>query len=94
MEHSAFSTHDLPLAAFLHSTRRLRFLRCEPERGRVSFLFEDTRGEGPSVESEFIAGAPAPANAFYESIRFLRRTMDATQSRNREQGQNDRHAHS
>ena len=81
-----FWTQDLPLAAFLHSTRRLRFLACErvDGNGRITFVFEDLNGEGEHLHIAFEAGAECPAAAFYDSIRHLRRVMDGTKnSRNK-----------
>ncbi len=81
-----FHTQDLPFAAFLHSTRRLRFLGCEQMNGtgRITFVFEDPNGEGEHLHIAFEAGEACPAAAFYDSIRHLRRVMDGTKnSRNK-----------
>ena len=78
-----FRTEDLPFAAYLHATRRLRFLGCEPANGggRVAFLFDDPRSEGERLRVEFEGGAECSAASFYDSVRHLRRVME----RNKEQ---------
>ena len=77
-----FHTQDLPFAAFLHSTRRLRFLGCErvDGNGRITFVFEDQNGEGEQLHIAFEAGAECPGAAFYDSIRHLRRVMTRVQN--------------
>ncbi len=75
-------TEDLPFAAFLHTTRLLRFLGCEPLNGsRVTFLFDDPDGEGDRLQIEFESGAECPASTFYDSVRHLRRVMTRVQSK-------------
>ena len=74
-----YTTSHLPFAAYLHSTRRLRFLGCEPNgNGRVAFVFDDAKGEGSHLHIRFESGAECPAVGFYDSIRHLRRVMDGT----------------
>lgn len=72
-----FRTEDLPLAAFLHATRRLPFVGCESinGNGRIAFLFEDPNGEGEHCQVQFESGAECPAVSFYDSVRHLRRVM-------------------
>ena len=78
-----YRTEDLPFAAFLHSTRRLRFLCCERGNGdgRVAFVFDDPNGKGESLQIEFESGAECPAVSFYDSVRHLRRVMDGTRNK-------------
>ena len=73
-------TEDLPFAAFLHATRRLRFLGCEPVNGggRIAFVFNDPDTEGARLQVEFESGAECPAVSFYDSVRHLRRVMDGS----------------
>ncbi len=75
-----FGTQDLPFAAFLHATRKLRFLGCEclNGNGRVAFVFDDPSEEGERLHIEFESGAECPAVSFYDSVRHLRRVMDGT----------------
>ena len=71
----------LPYASYLHSTRRLRFLRCERNgAGRIDFVFDDPDSEGELLRVDFEAGAECPAANFYDSVRHLRRVMDGTRS--------------
>ncbi len=78
-----FITQDLPFAAFLHATRKLRFLGCEclNGNGRVAFVFDDPSEEGGHLQIEFESGAECPAVTFYDRIRHLRRVMDGTRNR-------------
>ena len=77
-----FQTEDLPFASYLHATRRLRFVACEPVSsfGRVAFLFDDPRSEGDRLQIEFEGGAECSAASFYDSVRHLRRVMDGTRN--------------
>ena len=77
-----FITQDLPFAAFLHATRKLRFLSCEclNGNGRVAFVFDDPSEEGERLNVEFESGAECPAVSFYDSIRHLRRVMTKVQN--------------
>jgi len=72
-----FHTEDLPFAAFLCATRRLRFLGCESANGnaRVAFIFDDPANEGERLQVEFESGAECSAAAYYDSVRHLRRVM-------------------
>jgi hypothetical protein len=83
MNMRAYRTEDLPFAAFLYATRKLRFLACEPVNGsnRIAFAFADNDGTGERLHVEFESGAECPAAVFYDSIRHLRRVMDRTRSR-------------
>ncbi len=77
-----FITQDLPFAAFLHATRKLRFLGCEclNGNGRVAFVFDDPSEEGERLNVEFESGAECPAVSFYDAVRHLRRVMTRAQS--------------
>jgi hypothetical protein len=78
MNTTQFQTEDLPFAAYLCATRRLRFLGCEPVNGngRVGFVFDDPDSKGEQLNVEFESSATCPAAAFYDSGRHLRRVMD------------------
>ncbi len=78
--HKEYRTPDLPFAAYLHSTRKLAFLRCEMNgSSRVDFVFEDPAGAGEELSVEFESGtAQCSPVVFYDSIRHLRRVMDGT----------------
>ncbi len=77
-----FRTADLPLAAFLHSTRKLKFLRCESVSGngggKLEFIFEDPDGQGEDLHLGFESGAECPAASFYDSLRHIRKIMTRT----------------
>jgi len=45
-----FSTEDLPFAAYLHASRKLRFLTCQVSGlDRVAFVFADSNNEGDQL---------------------------------------------
>jgi len=72
-----YHTDSLPFACYLHSTGKLRFLRCEERgKGRVEFIFRDPQFEGDELHIKFESGAEAPAASYFDSIRHLRRVMD------------------
>lgn len=81
-----FLTEDLPFAAYLHASRKLRFLNCEVSgTDRVAFVFADPNHEGDQLHLSFESGAECAAAALYDSIRHLRRVMDRTRPQNKEQ---------
>jgi hypothetical protein len=83
-----FSTEDLPFAAYLRASRKLRFLTCQVSgTDRVAFVFADPNNEGEQLQLNFESGAECPAAAFYDSIRHLRRVMDRTRTRSIEQNE-------
>ena len=85
---NTFLTEDLPFAAYLHSTRKLRFLVCQVNStGRLAFVFDDPNREGDQLHLSFESGAECAAVSLYDSIRHLRRVMDRTA--NKEQQQNE-----
>ena len=74
-----FRTAHLPLAAFILTGQQLRFLRCQRmSADRVEFIFDDPHGCGEQLGLSFECGAECPATSFYDSIRRLRKIMDAT----------------
>lgn len=74
---TVFSTFDLVLAGFLHSTSKLQFLGCTSVGGgRVNFNFADPDTEGCGLEAELYTGAEAPIAKFYDSVKQLRKLMD------------------
>jgi len=82
---TTFITDDLPFAAYLHASRKLRFISCqEQDTGRMSFIFDDPKREGDWLHVEFESGAECAAATFYDSIRHLRRVMDRTRTRSQE----------
>jgi hypothetical protein len=89
---ATFSTEDLPFAAYLHASRKLRFLTCQVSGiDRVAFVYADPNNEGDQLHLNFESGAECPAAAFYDSIRHLRRVMDRTRTRSIEQNEHPAH---
>lgn len=87
---SPFITEDLPFAAYLHASRKLRFLTCQVNGiGRIAFVFADANQEGNRLHLEFESGAECGAVTLYDSIRHLRRVMDRTRSN----GTHEHHTH-
>jgi len=83
-----FLTEDLPFAAYLQASRKLRFLTCQVSGvDRVAFVYADPNNEGDQLHLNFESGAECPAAAFYDSIRHLRRVMDRTRTRSIEQNE-------
>lgn len=87
---STYQTENLPFAAYVHSTHKMRFLGCEcvGETGRIAFVFSDPEGSGDQMNLEFESGAECPAVTFYDSIRHLRRVMDRTRSKEQYEHEN------
>jgi hypothetical protein len=84
----SFATEDLPFAAYLNASRKLRFLACQASgNGRIAFVFADPNNEGDQLHLSFESGAECPAAALYDSIRHLRRVMDRTRTRSTEQNE-------
>jgi hypothetical protein len=87
-----FSTEDLPFAAYLHASRKLRFLTCQVSGSdRIAFVFADPDNEGDQLHLNYESGAECPAAALYDSIRHLRRVMDRTRTRRIEQNEHPSH---
>jgi hypothetical protein len=78
-----YRTLDLPFAAYLFTTKKLRFLRCEPQRNdaRMLFAFDDPDEEGGQLHIEFESGAEVSAAVFYDAVKHLRRVMTAAQGK-------------
>ena len=73
-----FQTESLPLATYLFTLRKLKFLRCQPadNSGRVFFVFDDPEGLGERLQTDFESGGEVPAASYHDSLRHLRRLMD------------------
>jgi hypothetical protein len=91
-----YRTDDLPFAAYLHASRKLRFVECEVHgsTGRVAFVFADPSDAGHELHLDFEAGAECSAAALYDSIRRLRRVMDGTRTKSSTQGATNNEHHS
>jgi hypothetical protein len=86
-----FLTERLPLAVYLHASRKLVFRRCGegPNPGRIRFAFDDPEGVGDQRELDFENGALCSATALFASLKFLRRKMSEAQSNNSENRKNE-----
>jgi len=71
-----FCISDMSFAAYLLTTRKLRFLRIDPVAPRAQIVFEDPDGIGPTFEVDFTNGAEAPAAEFHAKLRYLRKRID------------------
>jgi len=73
-----FITERLPLAVYLHASRRLRFSHCKHQESKVQFVFLDPSDQGDQLELEFESGAVVAANSLFASQKYLRRKMTET----------------
>ena len=77
-----FGTRKLQLAAYLHDSSQLRYLRCEVidhVRGNVRFVFADPSNAGPDLELSFENNnAAINAKSLFASQTFLRQQMMRT----------------
>jgi hypothetical protein len=73
-------TENLPVAAFIHATRALKFLRCEPagRPGILQFVFGDPNDQGDDLELSYDSGAKVVASAHFSAIRAMRTAMTKT----------------
>jgi hypothetical protein len=77
-----FLTQDLGFACFLYAAHKLKFVGCkDAANGKVNFMFNDPNGDGENHRMEFEAGAEVPAVTFMDTIRHMRRVMDAPRRR-------------
>ena len=80
-QHGEFATKKLQFSAYLHSSRRLTFLRSEVvvESGRpvVRFIFADPDRIGPDIEFTFENGDDdqVSAKSLFASQGFLRQQI-------------------
>ncbi len=70
-----FKTSDSAFAAYLQTSKRLRFLRLEPLSQRVEIVFDDPNGLGSQVEIEFMSGAECPASEYACRLKSLRKSI-------------------
>lgn len=89
---TTYRNDDLPFSAYLHASRKLRFVGCEVDNiGHVTFVFADPDNQGDELHLAYEAGAECGAAALYDSIRRLRRVMDGTKFRSTRS--NEQHEH-
>lgn len=78
-----FQTESLPVAAYIHASRSLKFIGCKPSRpGIQQFLFFDPDGRGSDLEFAFDNGAKVGASAMFSAVKFLRTEMSKSSSPN------------
>jgi hypothetical protein len=91
---SEFVTERLPLAIFLHASRRLHFVTCElVGPGKVQFVFADPEHTGYQAELDFENGECVPAKSLFASQTYLRRHMSDTLNRKDEHNRNNEYAY-
>ncbi len=74
-----FSSTYIPLCAYIHSKKLLKYLRCHPVPGsswKYEVLFKDPEGISQQIRCEFDSGAEVSAQGFYASLQFLREEMN------------------
>ncbi len=74
-----FSSTYIPLCAYIHAKKLLKYLRCHPVPGsswKYEVLFEDPEGISQQIRCEFDSGAEVSAQGFYASLQFLREEMN------------------
>ncbi len=74
-----YRTKDSSLAAYLQTTKRLKFLRLEPVSQQVNIVFDDPHNAGPQIEIEFMSGAECPASEYSSRLKALRRSIQLAQ---------------
>jgi hypothetical protein len=77
-DENVFITERLPLAAYLHASRKLRYRSCGHglNPGKIRFAFDDPEGIGDQLEVEYDSGAVCSATALFAAQKFMRRKMD------------------
>ena len=74
-----FSSTYLPLCAYIHAKKLLKYAGCRPVGGsswKYQHLFEDAEGVSQQIRLDFDSGAQVSAQAFYASLQFLREEMN------------------
>ncbi|MGH9716787.1 MAG: hypothetical protein ACRD4R_08670 [Candidatus Acidiferrales bacterium] len=74
-----YITKNLPVAAFLVATGRMRCTRIEVDKeGRASFTFDGTEADGIAATLDFENGALTPASRIFNSYFGLKKAMFQT----------------
>jgi hypothetical protein len=72
-----FCTVNLPLAAAITASTKLRLIRIDATPTRATMVFDDPGEIGTSLELEFLSGQfMVPASAYNIQLRALRRQME------------------
>lgn len=94
MSNKTFQTESLPVAAYIHASRSLKFVGCKPSRpGIQEFVFSDPDDRGSDLEFTFDNGGTVGASAMFSAVKFLRTEMSKSSTSNLNTGAslNDRH---
>ncbi len=68
-----YTTRNLPLAAFLVASRKLKLLRIDATSHAAFFVFDDPNHNGADLEAEFLSGqATVSASGFHAQLRRLK----------------------
>jgi hypothetical protein len=91
-DENVFITERLPLAAYLHASKKLKFRLCGQglNPGKILFSFTDPDAIGDQLEVEFDSGAACSATALFASQKFMRRKMTDALNRSTENERNTR----
>jgi hypothetical protein len=57
-----FQTDSLPLASFLFTAKKLKFVGCQPNGPRLVFVFDDPENLGESLQIALEPGAECPTS--------------------------------
>jgi|HubBroStandDraft_6_1064221.scaffolds.fasta_scaffold3076931_1 hypothetical protein len=72
-----FSTVNLPLAAALTASSKLKLIRIDATPTRATMVFDDPQEIGSSLELEFLSGQfMVPASAYNIQLRAVRRQIE------------------
>jgi len=72
-----FCTGNLPLAAAITASTKLRLIRIEATPTQATVVFDDPSGIGTDLELEFLSGQfMVPAFLYNIQLRSLRRQME------------------
>lgn len=77
---TVFTTNRVQFAAFLMAGKHLQYVGCRRshQSGVVSFVFDDSRRQGATLEHQFETGASAPARDLFAAHRWLLNQIDRT----------------
>jgi hypothetical protein len=72
-----FCTVNLPLAAAITASTKLKLIRIDATPTRATMVFDDPLGIGTALELEFLSGQfMVPASQFNIQLRAMRRQME------------------
>jgi hypothetical protein len=72
-----FRTTNLPLAAAITASIKLRFIRVDADVKQAFMVFDDPSGVGTDLELEFLSGQfMVPASQYNIQLRAMRRQVE------------------